>query len=154
MSSLIPQCSVLYCTLSKGIFKSFGERIWLVSGLLSRPFLTRFLHTRCHIKEKGFGNKMYISDFFKVVGYLHMAGFKNRRGTYCAKCTCMLVTDIERRSQNSYTTLCNDVVSHGAPMGVFEFCLPRTRKQMQTKCARNLSALSFMYAFIFKLRLQ
>ena len=41
---------------------------------------------RCHIKEQVFGNKMYISELFTVVGYLHTAGFKNRQGTFCAKC--------------------------------------------------------------------
>ena len=29
---------------------------------------------------------------------------------------CKLITDIERRSQNSYTALCNGVASHGAQM--------------------------------------
>ena len=29
---------------------------------------------------------MYISDLFTVVGYLHIVGFKNRRGTFCTKC--------------------------------------------------------------------
>ena len=46
------------------------------------PFCTRFPHMRCHIKGQGFGNKMYISELFTVVGYLHTAGFKNRRGTF------------------------------------------------------------------------
>ena len=69
---LIPQCSVLYSTLSIGIFKSatFGERIRRVSVLLSRPFLTRFPRTRCHIKEYSLGNKMYVSDLFTVVVYI------------------------------------------------------------------------------------
>ena len=31
------------------------------------------------------------------------------------------ITDIDRRSQNSYTAPCNGVVSHGAPVGVFGF---------------------------------
>ena len=31
---------------------------------------------RCHIQGQGFGNKMYISELFTVVGYLHTAGFK------------------------------------------------------------------------------
>ena len=35
-----------------GIFKSatFGERVWSVSGYLSRPFLTRFPRTKCYMK--------------------------------------------------------------------------------------------------------
>ena len=72
------QCVLLYCTLSIGIFKSatFSEHIRHVSGLLSWPFLTRFPRTKCHIKGQGFGNKMYISDLFTVVGCLHTAGFK------------------------------------------------------------------------------
>ena len=45
---------------------------------------------RCHIQGQGFGNKMYISKLFTVVGYLHTAGFKNRRGINCAKCTLRL----------------------------------------------------------------
>ena len=53
---------------------------------LSLLFLTRFPHMRCHIQGQSFGNKMYISEKFTVVGYLHTAGVKNRRGTFCAKC--------------------------------------------------------------------
>ena len=89
---LIPQCPVLYCTLCIGIFKSatFGERIQRVWGLLSRPFLTQFPCTRCHIKEQGFGNKMHISDLFTVAGYLYTAGFKTAsgQGINFAKCIC------------------------------------------------------------------
>ena len=55
---------------------SFSERVLPVSGFLSLPFLTRFPHMRCHIQGQGFGNKMYISELFTVVGYLHTAGFK------------------------------------------------------------------------------
>ena len=88
VSSCIPQCSVLHCTLSIEIFKSapLGKQILLVSDHLSRLFLTWFPHTRCHIKGQGFGNKMYISKLFTIVGYFHMAGFKNNQETYCAKC--------------------------------------------------------------------
>ena len=66
---------------------TFGERIRRVLGFLSRPFLTRFPRTRCHIKEQGFGNTKFISELFTVVEYLHTAGFKNRGGTFCAKCS-------------------------------------------------------------------
>ena len=38
------------------------------------------------MQGQGFGNKMYISELFTVVGYLHTAGFKNRIGNYFAKC--------------------------------------------------------------------
>ena len=48
-------------------------------------FLDDF-HTRCHIQGQGFGNKMYISKLFTVVGYLHTAGFKNGWGINFAKC--------------------------------------------------------------------
>ena len=65
---------------------SFSERGLPVSGFLSLPFLTRFPHMRCHIQGQGFGNKMYISGLFTVVGYLHTAGFKNRWGINFAKC--------------------------------------------------------------------
>ena len=65
---------------------SFSEQVLPVSGFLSLPFLTRFPHMRCHIQGQGFGNKMYISELFTVVGYLHTAGFKNRRGIKFAKC--------------------------------------------------------------------
>ena len=73
-----------------GFLKSatFSERVLPVSGFLSLPFLTRFPHCmRCHIQGQGLGNKMYISELFKVVGYLHTAGFKNRIGINFAKCT-------------------------------------------------------------------
>ena len=67
---------------------SFSERVLPVSGFLSLPFLTRFPHITCHIQGQGFGNKMYISELFTVVGYLHTAGFKNHRGINFAKCRC------------------------------------------------------------------
>ena len=44
----------------------------LILGFLLLPFLTQFPH----IQGQGFGNKMYISELFIVVGYLHTAGFK------------------------------------------------------------------------------
>ena len=83
VSSLIPQH-----TVHKKKIKSatFGERTRRISGLLYRPFLTRFPCTRCHVKEYGVDNKMYISDLITVFGYLHTAGFKNRRGIDFAKC--------------------------------------------------------------------
>ena len=67
---------------------SFSERVSPVSGFLSLPFLTRFPHMRWHIQGQGFGNKMYISELFTVIGYLHTAGFKTRRGINFAKCKC------------------------------------------------------------------
>ena len=69
--------AVYYRAAPIGIFKSasFSERVLPISGFLSLPFLKRFPHMRCHI-----GNKMYISELFTVVGYLHTAGFKNHRG--------------------------------------------------------------------------
>ena len=36
-------------------------------------------------------------------------------------------TDIERRSQNSYTALCNGVVNHGAPIGGIQVFANHTR---------------------------
>ena len=70
------------------IFKKckFSEQVLPVSGFLSLPFLTRFPHMRCHIQGQGFDNKMYISEIFTVVGYLHTAGFKNHQGINFAKC--------------------------------------------------------------------
>ena len=65
---------------------SFSERVLPVSGFLLLPFLTRFPHMRCHMQGQDFGNKMYISELFTVVGYLHTAGFKNRIGINFAKC--------------------------------------------------------------------
>ena len=53
---------------------------------------------RCHIQGQGFGNKMYISELFKVVGYLHTAGFKNRIGINFAKCR-----DQSYKSQSAFT---------------------------------------------------
>ena len=52
---------------------------------------------------------------------------------------CVGTTDIEKKPQNSYTVLCNDIVSHGAPVeGIVVFCRPHTQKQTQTKCVHNL----------------
>ena len=64
-------------------------------------------------------------------------------------------TDIERRSQNSYTALCNGDVSHGAPIGGIWFCRPNTWKQTQTKCVPNLHApCGISCVFIFTRRPQ
>ena len=52
-----------------------------------RCHFLQFPHMRCHILGQGFGNKVYISELFTVVGYFYMAGYKNRRGISCAKCT-------------------------------------------------------------------
>ena len=75
-----------YSTAPIGFLKSasFSEQVLPVPGFLSLPFLTRFPYMRCHIQ--GQGNKMYISELFTVVGYLHMAGFKNRQEINFAKC--------------------------------------------------------------------
>ena len=48
--------------------------------------LKDFPQRRCHIQGQCFGNKIYISEVFPAVGYFHTAGFKNRRGIFCAKC--------------------------------------------------------------------
>ena len=95
------------CVVVTSKSDSFCEQVLPVSGFLSPPFLTRFPHTRCHFQRQGFGNKMYISELFIVVGYLHTAGFKNRRGTFCAKCVYLLnyweeTTDLDQRYQTSY----------------------------------------------------
>ena len=70
------------------IFKSasFSERVLPISDFLSLPNLNQFPHMRCHIQGQGCGNKMHISELFTVIGYLLQAVFKNRRGTFCAKC--------------------------------------------------------------------
>ena len=82
-----------YSTAPIGIFKnaSFSEQVLPVSGFLSMPNLTQFPHMRCHIQGQGFGNKMYISELFTVVGYLHTADYKNRQGTFYAKCISVYV---------------------------------------------------------------
>ena len=42
---------------------------------------------------------MYISDLFTVIGYLHTAGFRNRRGINFAKCRSLLeyIMDVYRK---------------------------------------------------------
>ena len=50
----------------------------------------------------------------KLFAYINMLFFK-----LCIYSVCP--TDIEGRSQNSYTALSNGIVSHGAPIGVFKF---------------------------------
>ena len=44
-------CIVLHTVHRNFKSATFGERIRRVWGLLSRPFLTQFPCTRCHIKE-------------------------------------------------------------------------------------------------------
>ena len=71
-----------------------------------------------------------------------------------------LCTDIEKRSQNSYTATCNGNTASSAMMelqlGVFRFFSDHThRKQMQTKCVHNLRVpCSISRVFIFTLRQQ
>ena len=79
---------VLQCSAYRNFQKcKFSEQVLSVLGFLLLPFLTRFPHMRCHIQGQGFGNKMYISELFTVVGYLHTTGFKNCWGIDCAKCS-------------------------------------------------------------------
>ena len=59
-------------------FACFGLSIVAISYTIST-------HEVSHSRAR-FGNKMYISELFTVVGYLHTAGFKNCRGINCAKC--------------------------------------------------------------------
>ena len=62
-------------------------------------------------------------------------------------------TDRDHRSQNSYTDLCNGVISYEA--GYSGFCYPGMRKQTQTKCVRDLCALcDILRMFTFMLRSQ
>ena len=88
VSALIPHCSALYCTLSIGIFKvqllvnAFGVFRAFYRGHFSYDFRAQGVTS----KSKASGNKMYISHLFTVIGYLHTAGFKNRRGIHCVKC--------------------------------------------------------------------
>ena len=69
---------------------------------------------------------------------------------------CTATTDIEKRSQNSYISPCNGVISHGAPIeGIPSFCQPHTQKQMQTKCVHDLRVpCSISRLFTFTLRPQ
>ena len=52
--------------------------------------------------------------------------------------------DMERRSQTSYNTLCNGIVSHGAPVGVFG-SLPTKRDTNARKWARPWSACTCIF---------
>ena len=88
---------------------SFSERVLPVWGFLSLPFLTRFPHMRCRIQGQGFGNKMYISEFFTVVGYLYTGGFKNRWGINFAKC--MFFARIAREPGYYFWTRMIDVMA-------------------------------------------
>ena len=74
-------------------------------------------HMRCHIQVQSFGNKMYISKLFTVVGYLHMAGFKNCRGTFCAKCS-MLVNHKILLQYMGKMGLNAKMPEHCLPMGI------------------------------------
>ena len=51
------------------IFKSasFSERVLLVSGFLSLPFLTRFPHMRCHIQGQGFGTECIFQNYSQLL---------------------------------------------------------------------------------------
>ena len=80
-------------------------------GFLSLPFIARFAHMRCHIQGQGFGNKMYISELFTVVGYLHTACFKNSRGITFAKCIlpyCEIALDTQKTVKK--TNMENDIM--------------------------------------------
>ena len=53
--------------------------------------------------------------------------------------SCTKTTDIEKRSQNSYSALCNDVISHGAPIsGGLRIFADHTRRN---KCKLNASTI-------------
>ena len=56
---------------------------------ISLPFLTQFPQMKCHIQGQGFANKIYISELFTVVGYLHTADLKKNRGTFMPSVYCV-----------------------------------------------------------------
>ena len=70
-------------------------------GFLSLLFLARFPHMKCHIQGQGFGNKIYISELFTVVGYLHTTGFKNRPGINCAKSSAFAFLEAVNQKQGA-----------------------------------------------------
>ena len=66
----------------------------------------------------------------------------------------MNTTDIQEKSQTSYTAPCNGVVSYGAQMGVFGFLLTM-QKQVQNESVYDLRMpCSVLHMFIFTLVLQ
>ena len=46
---------------------------------------------RCHIQGQGFGIKMYISDLFTVVGYLHTAVLKTAEELILPSVHCLIL---------------------------------------------------------------
>ena len=69
---------------------------------------------------------------------------------------CLFTTDIERRSQNSYTALCNVIVSHGAPVGgILDFADHTRGNKCKAKCVHDLcTPCGVSHMFIFTLRSQ
>ena len=58
--------------------------------------------------------------------------------------------DIEKSSQNSYTTPCNGVANHGAPIGDIWGFANHTCRKNKTECVHDLCALRcFLHVFIF-----
>ena len=64
--------------------------------------------------------------------------WRQKSGVFHDHVNYVLATDIEKRSQNSYTTPCNCVVSHGLP-GVFGF-LPTTHAETDANKMRSRSS--------------
>ena len=56
---------------------------------------------------------MYISELFTVVGYLHTTGFKNRRGTFCVKCTSIRLDLYEAQSAPKFRVKCLTIKTQG-----------------------------------------
>ena len=69
---------------------------------------------------------LYFKDFWKLV--------------------LVLTTDIQERPQNSYTTLCNGVVSHGVPFGGLRILADPARKR---KRKTNLFAIFALYVTFY-----
>ena len=111
--------------------EGIGEQTWALASLseTQSPLWTGTLY-RCLWRE---------SPLFKLLSPLTASWFSE---VWLFSCLWwVLSTDIERRSQNSYTALCNGILSHEAPIGGYSgFCRPHTRKQTQTKCTHDLCA--------------
>ena len=70
--------ALCYCTLSIEIYKTatFGERIRRDSGLLSRPFLTRFLRINISWKSKALATKCIFQNYSQLLGICTRLVFK------------------------------------------------------------------------------
>ena len=91
-----------------------------------------------------------INKWIMILHKTRQSGRNKCVPTTCHKHKTWEVTaDIDRRSQDSYTSLCNGVVSHGAPIGDIRVFADHTSGNKRKQNAFTIFARRFMCTYLY-----